>query len=711
MYEILTTQSNKISQPITLNIAKILKILALSGNKKLLTKILNLKHLKTTDPVTLDNIDMVTQKPIMLACEFNQNEFLSEILYICQSVNNNFGLDLNLQDDNFNSPLMVAAFYGFEEVASNLFKNGAKSTIADKTGVTPLHLAAANLTGDSKTKSDNDLIGLLIQHGSRVGAKDFQGNQPIHYAAVYGSPKTMQDLIKAGAPVNASNASGQTPLHLAIQFQRENIVNILLNNEDIDFNLPDEDELTPLTAAFVSKQYKILALMLMQTKRNQDKNNHNGSMFDPNDLLHFASNNCPDLIVFIVELLNAIGWKITTESTAGGTVLHSAVKNNDAKTLAVLLSKDDSIVNSQATLPDPDNCWQKGDTALHVAARTNAIDCIPILNKYRCPPNLLNDDKLSALHLAVKFNHLEAIQALFEATVVKTKVNIQSDDKTTPLHIAAYNGHKEAAEYLLVEQRANVHSQDNNGWTPLHHAAENNQVDLINLLIEFESNIDCRAKNTDTPLHVAVINDKFDAVDTFLRAGALVNARGEKNFTPLHKAAQLGYDSICDSLIKNGARLDHRAENKNTPLHTAAAAGKVDALKVILVHNNISNLDLNKSGFNGWNAFHQAAIGGHTEAMQFLLDHGCRLNQEDDYSLDTALHLAARFGQEKSIEFLVDQDNIRLNVLNKENKTPLDLCRLKGHDLSERFLLESEAKTSQEMKMIKNMNTIGINRK
>ena len=499
--------------------------------------------------------------------------------------------------------------------------------------------------------------------------------------------------------MNAGNSTGQTPLHLAIQFQRENIINELLKYEDVDLSRMDDDDLTPLTAAFMSEQYKILALMLMQLKRSKSERDQ---PFDPNDLLHFVSSNSPDLIVLVVELLNAVGWEIRSDTEHGATMLHSAVKNNDSKTLGVLLAKDESMIAKQANTAGPEGSWQVGDTALHVAARNNAIECMAILNAHGCPPNILNSDKLSALHIAVKHNNLDAVMEIFNASIVHTKVNIQTDDKTTPLHIACLNGFYDIAEYLLNVERANVHCQNTDGWTPLHVAAEGNRVEILRLLMENQGNIDSRAKNTDTPLHVAIDHNNSEAADTLIGLGANVNSRGEKNFSPLHKAAKIGNTEIIKKLIESGARIDHRAENKNAALHTAATNGQEKAVQVLCEFES-SSIDIDKSGFNGWNAFHQASIGGHVNCMRILLKAGTKLNCEDDFNFDTALHLAARFGVEESVEFLLDQDHIRVNNLNKENKTALDLCRVKGHDLIERYLLESEARTSEEVENMKKM--------
>ena len=108
---------------------KNLKLAAISGNKKFLTQFLDITLLKKNNKDLLEDLDQKLLKPIMLACEFGQEKFLTEILHICRGLNNNYGIDLNLQDSNYNSFLMVSSFYNFAEVADVLFKHWGISGI------------------------------------------------------------------------------------------------------------------------------------------------------------------------------------------------------------------------------------------------------------------------------------------------------------------------------------------------------------------------------------------------------------------------------------------------------------------------------------------------------------------------------------------------------------------------------------------------------
>ncbi|MCP4135081.1 MAG: hypothetical protein GY754_29165 [bacterium] len=114
--------------------------------------------------------------------------------------------DVNLKDWNEQTPIFHSTN---PRITNLLIKHGAKVTIRDYTGSTPLHA----IMKDSGVESAK----VLIKNGAHINAKDNDGNTPLHYC---GSDNCkdgtmMRYMLSAGANVHAKNKYLLTPLHIA----------------------------------------------------------------------------------------------------------------------------------------------------------------------------------------------------------------------------------------------------------------------------------------------------------------------------------------------------------------------------------------------------------------------------------------------------------------------------------------------------------------
>ncbi|KAJ7813914.1 ankyrin repeat-containing domain protein [Mycena leptocephala] len=86
---------------------------------------------------------------------------------------------------------------------------------------------------------------------------------------------------------------------------------------------------------------------------------------------------------------------------------------------------------------------------------------------------------------------------------------------------------------------------------------------------------------------------------------------------------------------------------------------------------------------------HYASIGGHTEVVKLLVEHGADVNTIDtDY--DTALHYASTHGRKDVVKVLV-QHGIHGNAMNKTNQTTLHMASINGHTEVVKLLVEHGA--------------------
>ena len=130
------------------------------------------------------------------------------------------GTDLDARDETLQTPLHYAALHGHRNVAELLIANGADVNAKDHEGSTPLHRAAE--------KHRTNVVGLLLAKGANVNAKTTDGEEtPLIWAAYYGYNDVAELLINKGADINVKDQLGRTPMAVAKEKGREEIVELL----------------------------------------------------------------------------------------------------------------------------------------------------------------------------------------------------------------------------------------------------------------------------------------------------------------------------------------------------------------------------------------------------------------------------------------------------------------------------------------------------
>lgn len=117
---------------------------------------------------------------------------------------------MNVRNLSGESALHPAAANGKSNVIEFLIERGASVVIRDTDGRTALHEAA--LHGDERT------MRILLDSTVDVDAKDLlTGNMALSEACDKGHDGAEEQLLASGAKIDISNASGKTPVQLAMK--------------------------------------------------------------------------------------------------------------------------------------------------------------------------------------------------------------------------------------------------------------------------------------------------------------------------------------------------------------------------------------------------------------------------------------------------------------------------------------------------------------
>ncbi|KAJ6057677.1 hypothetical protein N7460_000951 [Penicillium canescens] len=168
------------------------------------------------------------------------------------------GADANATNNEGQTPLMVAASYGHENIVRILIEYGADMDTQAMNGETALGTAAAR--GFAR------IIRVLIASGANVNAGSGTGKTALSQAASYGQDRIVRLLLDCGADIDALNSTGETALALAALNGNMRVARVLLDRgADVDrMEYPWE---SPLLKA-IKQNFTEMVVLLMERGAN-----------------------------------------------------------------------------------------------------------------------------------------------------------------------------------------------------------------------------------------------------------------------------------------------------------------------------------------------------------------------------------------------------------------------------------------------------------
>ncbi|CAG8559760.1 16394_t:CDS:10 [Funneliformis mosseae] len=234
------------------------------------------------------------------------------------------------------TPLATACKFGHIETAKLLLDFGADPDIQDEEGETPLHLAARNgfddcvrlLVGLDEHQNSRENIDTNFKKANMEIKEKFYGWTPLFLAAVEGHTECVKVLIKAGADPNVMDYSGWTP-HVHAVFRGHYAVKNILrpltafeepNPSPIIANVEINSDISNVTSAEFAYGHKYLQdqSLILVTLGNTDTRKDNVPVELYNTSISMMP---PTLISLVVSAKNATGEPAIMDLPVNKTVI------------------------------------------------------------------------------------------------------------------------------------------------------------------------------------------------------------------------------------------------------------------------------------------------------------------------------------------------------------------------------------------------------
>ena len=157
-------------------------------------------------------------------------------------------------------------------------------------------------------------------------------------------------------------------------------------------------------------------------------------------------------------------------------------------------------------------------------------------------PNVVNDEKLPALMLAIRSGAWGVYDALLAHRSID--IEVQNEHGETPLMYLALLGETERAEGL-IDRGAKVNRL---GWTPLHYAASKAQLETASMLLKHDAIVNAPAPDGTTPLMMAAYSGDRDMVQLLLDHGADATAVSLAKLTAADWARERRHTRLAEAL-------------------------------------------------------------------------------------------------------------------------------------------------------------------
>lgn len=374
-------------------------------------------------------------------------------------------------------------------------------------------------------------------------ARDGLGNTILHYIAHWRLDAYIPMIVQKGAATEAANATGETPLFVAVTVDSASTVQALINAGASSVNRDSLGSTALHAAVRWNASHAAEALIAAGVDINAHAMNTKTPLHDAVRL------GIRDLETLLVRR----GANLEVRDGDGNTPLMEAVAMGYTAAIERLTDAgaDPSIRNN------------RGDTPLHIAVALERTDTVNQFLALGCSIHAKNAQGKTPFRIALNNSSARMVSTL----LTKDRIYTVDDEGRSPLHIALLERTTPAVIQTIISQGGRVSRTDAEGRTPLRIAVDMNNWDAARILAEADSDPFAEAGDGKTPGGIA-LSKGHNAVQAIFSGKAIV-AKDRMGNTILHHAAQYGNADIIALLLDMGANKNIRNIASESPADVA----------------------------------------------------------------------------------------------------------------------------------------------